>query len=134
MAVLEPIKLILLNKPINGNNNDYICKVPDFPFDANRGTHEVVIDTSNEIYIDSNDFKLIDSEDFYGLSINKVVGLKYCNTFSIKCDKVETKINENGIEIPTVCYCTCILNSDPNAIKPKSAIQWVSATQGFNFF
>eukprot|EP00595_Chromulina_sp_UTEXLB2642_P003520 CAMPEP_0196765336 /NCGR_PEP_ID=MMETSP1095-20130614/8007_1 /TAXON_ID=96789 ORGANISM="Chromulina nebulosa, Strain UTEXLB2642" /NCGR_SAMPLE_ID=MMETSP1095 /ASSEMBLY_ACC=CAM_ASM_000446 /LENGTH=594 /DNA_ID=CAMNT_0042123213 /DNA_START=200 /DNA_END=1980 /DNA_ORIENTATION=+ len=114
MAVLNPIKVILTNYPIESIPP---LVVNDFPFDANKGTHTVTIE--KEIYIDSNDFRDVDSEDYFGLAPGKLVNLKYA--FRIRCDEV---IAENGKQ---VLLCS-ILPNDPNGEKPKGTIHWVPST------
>lgn len=122
MAVLQPLKVVLTGRPVNDNSTGaFTTSVPNFPFDASRGSHDVFME-GNEIYIDSSDFRVIDSDDFYGLSVNKLVGLKYC-PFAIRCDKVETDASGT----PTLLHCTCVSSEDPSFTKPKGLVQWVSA-------
>ena len=63
MAVLNPLKVIITNRPLSstpsdasaaaatGANGGFLCTVPDFPFDASRGSHTVLLD-SDEVRIE----------------------------------------------------------------------------------
>ena len=57
MAVLNPLKVIITNRPSSatpsgapaaseaGASGGFLCTVPDFPFDPSRGSHTVLLDS-----------------------------------------------------------------------------------------
>jgi len=52
MVVLEPLAVSIKNFPSKG---PIICDVPDFPNEADRGSHKVPF--ASEIFIEASDFK-----------------------------------------------------------------------------
>ena len=112
MAVLNPLKVIISNKPVA------TADVPYFPFDTTREHHTIPVD--DELYIDRADFKLNPTDDYYGLSPGKVVGLKYA--FRIKCDSYEV---DNVTGEVNLVRCTAIGQNDQPELKARVAVQWV---------
>ena len=64
MFVLYPLKVVLTNWTALPPEASHI-EVPDYPFDAARGSHTVSL--GSEIYIDRSDFRLVDDPDYFGL-------------------------------------------------------------------
>lgn len=118
MGVLEPLKVVLTGKEFVGKDAELV--IPDFPFDATRGSHVVSIE--NTIYIDRSDFRAEDDSDYFGLAPNKMVNLKYA--FRIKCDSFE--VDANGE--PVLVRCSIIPDDVTPEEKPKGSIQWVPAS------
>lgn len=56
MAAIHPLKVVLTNNVLSSCS----VTVPDFPFDASRGSHQITFEP--EFYIDSSDFRMVDSE------------------------------------------------------------------------
>jgi len=77
MVVLDPILCVIENL-----EKEETIEVRDFPKDASKGTHTVLL--SKEIYVDESDVKLEDSKDFWGIGPGKVVGLKYVGAVKVK--------------------------------------------------
>lgn len=123
MAVLNPLK-IHLTWPAGCETavtSSSVIKVPDFPFDVERGDHEVPMESS--IFIDASDFRMEDSLDYFGLAPGKVVNLKYA--FRIRCTDVET--GSDGA--PIALRCDVVSDSSTaSEDKAKTSIQWVPAS------
>jgi glutaminyl-tRNA synthetase len=115
MAVLNPLKVVITNKPIS------TADVPYFPFDVTREHHTIPVD--DELYIDKSDFKLNPTDDYYGLSPGKVVGLKYA--FRIQCDSYEVDPVTGEV---CLVRCTAIPQNESLELKAKVAVQWVPAS------
>jgi glutaminyl-tRNA synthetase len=117
MAVLNPLRVEL-----KGEISSKEITIPDFPFDASRGQHVVIME--NTVFIDRSDFRLENEggldPDFYGLAPGKMVGLKYA--FRIVCDSFETDATTGEV---TVLHCTILQDKDRPDEKPKTSIQWV---------
>ena len=72
MVVLEPLKVTITNFP----NKDHITvKVPDFPSEPEKSSHNVVFD--KVLYIESNDFKELPEKGYRRLTPNQSVGLRH---------------------------------------------------------
>ena len=126
MGVVNPLKVVITGladaAAIAGKSH---IQVPHFPFDASRGSHPVPLPVANakgetEIYIDQSDFRVVDDSNFFGLSINKVVGLRYYQR--IMCDSAEC----DSTGTPQVLRCHFVPDSDET--KPKVYIQWVGVS------
>lgn len=111
MAVLDPVKLVLVNVE---DDFKLECKGHYFPREPEKGAYS--INLLKENYIDRSDVKLQDSKEFYGFAPNKIVGLKYAHP--VKVVGIETDANN---EI-TVVKAELLKDS---AEKPKSYVSWV---------
>lgn len=109
MAVIDPIIMNILN------GNESALQIPCFPKNPDGPKYTATF--NNKIFIDRSDFHEVDSADFYGLSLNKIVGLKYIGV-RVKCVKV---YKENGKV--TQVDCEVVENNQ----KPKGILHWVSS-------
>lgn len=114
LVVLEPLKVTLTNFPYK--QDEYI-DVPNFPNDADKGTHKVVF--NKVIYIERTDFKENPEKGYHRLSSEQAVGLRHAG-FVIKVTEVKKDASGQVQEL----VCTC--ESTEKATKPKGFIQWVS--------
>ena len=112
MAVLEPVKLTLIN--VEPGFEEKIM-APDFPKETARGSHEIRF--TRDLFVDSSDIREKDEEDFFGIAPNKIVGLKYAHV--IKVVSIEKDQNGHFSEVKAE------LLKDSKE-KPKSFLHWIS--------
>ena len=125
MVVLDPILVIIDDLP-----EDFCeeLEVPFSPKDPAMGSHKVPF--TRTVYIDRSDFREVDSKDYFRLAPGKAVGLLKvpypikATTFSRDPDTgLVTEIHAS-YEKPT--------EPDGKFKKPKTYIQWVSASEKHN--
>ena len=119
-AVLNPIKLVIVNYP---ENQTEALVAENNPEDPQAGTRQ--IEFSREIYIERDDFMENPPKDYFRLSPGKEVRLK--NAYIIKCDEVKKDSQGNITEI--LCtYDPETKSGMPQANrKVKGTLHWVSA-------
>jgi len=115
LVVLDPIRVHVTNY----DKKVQILKAPDFPFDVERGSHDIPF--SNVIYIERKDFRTEDSKDYFGLAPGKEVHLKYA--YNIKC--VDFKLNAEG----KVESINVVIDLE-NKTKCKGKISWIAEVEG----
>ncbi|KAK4337356.1 hypothetical protein RND71_044154 [Anisodus tanguticus] len=116
MAVLEPLKIRILNLPDEKKNSK--IEVPDFPNQPERGVHQICFDEI--IYIEESDFRENNTEKGYRrLTKDQSVGLRYAN-FVIEVVDI---IKENNKIIEVQVNAKSIEQIEK---KPKAFIHWVS--------
>lgn len=108
MAVIDPILMNI----VNGQESS--LEIPCFPKNPDGPKYKAAF--ASRIYIERSDFHEVDSNDFFGLSLNKIVGLKYVG-FKVKCVGVH---KENGKVTQVDCE---IVESN---VKPKGFLHWVA--------
>lgn len=114
LAVLDPLKLTLVNVP---ENYKLELETPLFPKNKEAGNRKITL--NKVIYIERSDFSLENNEDFFGLTPNQEVGLKYTGIIKFKdCVK-----NEKGEVTELLC------EFDPESKKTKGRIHWISANE-----
>ncbi len=123
LAVLEPLKVVLLNYPVD--KVEYI-KLPDNPQEAETTYREVPF--TREIYIERSDFSEIPIPKFFRLKPNAEVRLM--GTYFIKCEKVIKDVNGEVIEVHCTYDPETFKGSAPDGRKVKGTIQWVSKDFG----
>ncbi|XP_046840394.1 glutamine--tRNA ligase-like [Xenia sp. Carnegie-2017] len=114
MAVLDPIKVTILNFP---SDKPIQITVPNIPHDDTQGSHQVPLD--RVLYIDRSDFKELNEKGYKRLSIDQSVGLRHAG-YVISVKEVVKDAKDNVIELKTTC------ESVSKAAKPKGFIHWVS--------
>lgn len=119
-AVLNPVKLVIVNYP---ENQTETLVAENNPEDPQAGTRQ--IEFSREIYIERDDFMENPPKDYFRLSPGKEVRLK--NAYIIKCDEVKKDSQGNITEI--LCtYDPETKSGMPQANrKVKGTLHWVSA-------
>lgn len=124
-AVLNPVKLVIVNYP---ENQTEALVAENNPEDPQAGTRQ--IEFSREIYIERDDFMENPPKDYFRLSPGKEVRLK--NAYIIKCDEVKKDSQGNIIEI--LCtYDPETKSGMPQANrKVKGTLHWVSAHDCIN--
>lgn len=120
MAVMNPLKVIILNYPegkteeIDAINN---------PEDPTAGTRKVPF--SRELYIERDDFMVDPPKKFYRLSPGKEVRLRY--SYFITCVDYKTDTEGNVTEIHCTYDPATHGGSSPDGRKVQGTIHWVSA-------
>lgn len=121
MAVLNPIKVILINYPENKSEK---LEAINNPEDENAGKRNIIF--TKELYIERDDFMEDAPKSFYRLTPGSEVRLRYA--YIIKCENVIK--NEKGEVIELHCTYDKNTKSGTRNIqrKVKSTIHWVSVT------
>ncbi len=125
MAVLDPIKLVIENYPVDKTEQ---LNVKNHPSDETQGSR--IVPFSKELFIETEDFREEANKKYKRLVIGKAVRLRgaYVVT-ATRCDK-----DDQG-NVTTV-YCTYddkTLGKNPeDGTKPKGVIHWVDATQSLD--
>lgn len=118
-AVLNPVKLIIVNYPENMEENMIAINNPENELD---GSHTIVF--SRELWIERDDFMEEASKKFFRLTPGKEVRLK--NAYIIKCTGCKKDENGNVEEI----YCEYDPDSRSGMAgadrKVKGTIHWIS--------
>jgi len=120
MAVLRPVKVVIVNYP---ENTEEELEAVNNPEDAAMGTRKVFF--SREIYIEKDDFKIDPPKGFFRLSPGAEVRLRYA--YFVKCvDIIKNQAGE--IEEIHCTYDPATRGGDsPDGRKVKGTIHWVSA-------
>lgn len=109
MAVIDPLRVNIVNF-----KQEITLEVPFYP--KLSDSKKYVVHFTPTIFIEQSDFLEIDFPKFHGLSINKVVGLKYVS-LKIKC----VKVNKNSDKIESL---DCEIVEDQS--KPQGVLHWIS--------
>ena len=122
MCVLDPIKLVIDNYPVDHTE---LLPAQNHPQNPEMGTRQVPF--SRELYIERSDFMAEPSRKFHRLGPEREVRLRYA--YIVKCTSFETDATTGEI---TVIHC----DYDPESKsgggeqrKVKGTIHWVSAAQ-----
>jgi glutaminyl-tRNA synthetase len=119
MAVLDPVKLVIMNYPEDQVEE---LSIENNPEDSESGTRSVPF--SQNLYIERDDFMLDPPKKFFRLGPDLMVRLK--GAYIIKCESFD--LNEDG-SVNTI-YATHFPNSksgsDTSEIHVKGTIHWVS--------
>ncbi len=125
MAVLRPLKVVIVNYP--ENKVEYLEAINN-PEDSSMGIRDVPF--SRVIYIEKDDFMEEPLKKFYRLTVGREVRLRYA--YYIKCVEVIKDDYGNVIEL----HCTYDPETrggwSPDGRQVKSTLHWVSASHSFN--
>ena len=122
MAVLNPLKIVILNYPeeeveeLDAVNN---------PEDPEMGTRKVPF--SRELYIERDDFMDEPPKKFFRLAPGREVRLRYA--YFITCTDVIKDENENVTELHCTYDPETKGGDSPDGRKVKATLHWVSAEQ-----
>lgn len=126
MAVLDPVKVVLINIP-EGTVEQ--CEIENHPKKPEMGTHTIPL--TREIYIEREDFMIDAPKKYFRLKPDGEVRLK--GAYIIKCERYDT--DEDGRV--SCIYCTVDKTSKSGSEgadrKVKGTIHWVSAEQNVPF-
>ncbi|MDB5152866.1 MAG: glnS [Mucilaginibacter sp.] len=120
MAVLDPIKMVIRNYPVEQFEDMYSENNPE----AEGGDGGRNIPFGRELWIERDDFMEDPPKKFFRLGVGLMVRLK--SAYIVKCEHFEKDANGNVTEI----YCTYFPESrsgdDTSGINVKGTIHWVS--------
>jgi glutaminyl-tRNA synthetase len=121
MAVLKPLKVVIVNYPEDGEET---LEAVNNPEDPAMGTREVPF--SRELYIERDDFRLDPPRKFFRLAPGREVRLRYA--YFITCVDVVND-PETGEIVELHCtYDPATRGGDaPDGRKVRGTIHWVSA-------
>lgn len=120
MAVLDPIKVVIINYP---EGKTELLPSENNPEDPESGSREIPF--GRELFIEADDFMEVPPKKYFRLAPGQLVRLK--SAYIIKCEEV-IKNNEGNV---TELHCTYVpesrSGSDTSGIQVKGVIHWVSA-------
>jgi glutaminyl-tRNA synthetase len=122
MAVLHPLKVIIMNYPEGQVEN---LEGANHPQDVTMGTRTLPF--TREVYIDREDFREEAPVRFKRLVTGGEVRLR--NAYVIRCDEVVKDAHGEVIELHC-SYDPATLGANPAGRKVKGVIHWVSAKFG----
>ncbi len=125
MAVLKPLKVVILNYPEGQVEYLQAINNPENPED---GTREIPF--SRELYIERDDFRETPPPKYYRLYPGNEVRLRYA--YIIRCENVIKDAYGNVTEIHCTYDPDTKSGSDKTHKKVKSTIHWVSAQHAFD--
>jgi glutaminyl-tRNA synthetase len=120
MAVLDPLKVVLVNYP---DDQVELLEAINNPEDPSAGTRRVPF--SKVLYIERDDFMENPPKDFYRLAPGREVRLRYA--YFIKCVDVIKDSHGNVIELHCTYDPATRGGEAPDGRKVKATIHWVSA-------
>ncbi len=125
MAVLDPLKVVITNYPVNKTE---MMEADNNPEDENMGKREIPF--SREIYIEKDDFMENPPKKYFRLSPGREIRLKHA--YYITCTDV---IKDPATEEITEVHCTYDPESrggwTEDGRKVRGTSHWVSATHAF---
>jgi len=119
MAVLNPLKVVILNYP---EGQEEILETENNPENPEAGKRNMVF--SRNIYIEREDFMEDPPKNYFRLSPGKEVRLK--SAYIIKCEKVIKDADGNIIEIHCTYDPETKSGCQTSSRKVKGTIHWVS--------
>jgi len=120
MAVLDPLKVVLVNYP--DDQVEWLEAINN-PEDPSAGTRQVPF--SKVLYIERDDFMENPPKDFYRLAPGREVRLRYA--YFIKCVDIIKDSHGNVIELHCTYDPATRGGEAPDGRKVKATIHWVSA-------
>lgn len=121
MAVLDPIKLIVVNYP-EGQSETLTSE--NNPEDPEAGVREMPF--SRELWMEREDFKLEANKKWFRLAPGKTVRLK--SAFIVRYVDHVLDQNENVSEVHVEYFPDSRSGSDTSGIKAKGTLHWVNAS------
>ncbi len=120
IAVLDPIKLVIDNYPLDQEEE---CFAPNHPQNPLLGVRMVPL--SRELWIEREDFMETPTKGFFRLFVGNQVRLRY--GYVVKCVSFE-KDSEGHVNLIHCEYLPNTKSGNPNAepVKVKGNIHWVS--------
>ena len=120
MAVLRPLKVVLLNYPEDGEE---ALKAINNPEDPSAGTRQVPF--SRELYIERDDFMEAPPQKFFRLAPGREVRLRYA--YFITCVDVVKDDAGRVVELHCTYDPETRGGNAPDGRKVKATLHWVSA-------
>ncbi len=120
MAVIEPLKVVLINYP-EGMREE--LDVINNPEDPSAGTRKVPF--GREIYIERDDFREDPPPKFFRMALGREVRLR--NAYFIKCEKVVRGDDGEIVELHCTYDAQTRGGDAPDGRRVKATLHWVSA-------
>ncbi|MBI49012.1 MAG: glutamine--tRNA ligase, partial [Crocinitomicaceae bacterium] len=122
MAVLNPIKLVITNYPV-----DKVEWLPSInnPEDPESGTREIPF--SRELWMEADDFKIEANRKWFRLAPGKTVRLK--SAYIVEYENHICDEHGNVVEVQVKYFENSKSGSDTSGIKAKGTLHWVE--QGY---
>jgi len=125
MAVLDPIKLVVVNYP-EGQSETLTSE--NNPEDPEAGVREMPF--SRELWMEREDFKLEANKKWFRLAPGKTVRLK--SAFIVRYVGHVLDQNENVSEVHVEYFPDSRSGSDTSGIKAKGTLHWVNASSAID--
>lgn len=125
MAVLDPLKLVIINYP--ENHTEYL-PTENNPEDPNAGTRELPF--SKVLYIESDDFMEDAPKKFFRLAPGKAVRLK--SAYIVEYVDHVKDADGTVTEVHVKYYENSKSGSDTSGVSAKGTLHWVSAEHAFD--
>lgn len=127
MAVLDPIKVVIMNYPASGDGGPEWLDAPYFPPDVDaEGSRRVPF--GREVWIERSDFAEDPPKGFRRLVPGGEVRLRYA--YVIRCEEVIRDENGDIVELRCTYDPETRGGSTPDGRKVKGTIHWVSVVDG----
>lgn len=125
MAVLDPIKLVIINYP---EGQIEMLPSENNPEDPESGTRELPF--GRELFIEAEDFKIEANRKWFRLAPGKVVRLKS----AYKVEYVDHLCDDSGkvTEVHVNYFENSKSGSDTSGIKAKGTLHWVESTHAID--
>jgi len=125
MAVLDPIKLVIINYP---EGQIEMLPSENNPEDPESGTRELPF--GRELFIEAEDFKIEANRKWFRLAPGKVVRLKS----AYKVEYVDHVCDDSGkvTEVHVNYFENSKSGSDTSGIKAKGTLHWVESTHAID--
>jgi glutaminyl-tRNA synthetase len=123
MAVLDPVKLVLVNYE---EDRSEMVEVVNNPEDPEAGTREVEL--GRELWIERDDFMEDPPRKFFRLGPDRYVRLR--GGYIVKCVGYDKDAGGRVTEIRAEYLPGTIGEAPPEGVKCKAAIHWVSVAHG----
>ncbi len=125
MAVLNPLKVVLINFP-EGKGQE--LEAQNNPEDPSAGTRKITL--TREIYVEADDFMENPPKKFFRLFPGNEVRLKH--GYIIKCEKVLKDASGTVTELHCSYDPATLSGSGEEGRKVKGTLHWVSAANAIN--
>jgi glutaminyl-tRNA synthetase len=125
MAVLRPLKVVLVNYPEGQGEEFEAANHPDQP---EMGSRQVPF--SRELYIEREDFMEEPPKKFFRLAPGREVRLRYA--YLVTCQEVVKDENDEIVEVRCTYDPATRGGSAPDGRKVKGTIHWVSAAHAIS--
>ena len=117
MAVLQPLKLVIVNWP---EDHEEILRGPNHPKNEDMGTRELVM--TREVWIDRDDFREEANKKYKRLVLGGEVRLR--NGYVVRADEVVRDEQDEIVEVRCT-YDPETLGRNPEGRKVRGVIHWV---------
>ena len=122
MAVLKPLKVVLVNYPENQSEE---LEAVNNPEDPSMGTRKVPF--SRVLYIEKDDFRENPPKEFFRLAPGREVRLRYAYYITY-IDVIKDKITGEVVELHCTYDPATRGGDSPDRRKVKATLHWVSAS------